>query len=34
MAVIKFYDNLTSRLRASGDYVWPMALRLILAWEF
>lgn len=34
MAVIKFYDNLTSRLRASGDYVWPLALRLILAWEF
>lgn len=34
MAVIKFYDNLTSRLRSSGDYVWPLALRLILAWEF
>jgi len=34
MAVIKFYDQLTSRLRASGDYVWPLALRLILAWEF
>ncbi len=34
MAVIKFYDSLTSRLRASGDYVWPLALRLIMAWEF
>ena len=34
MAVIKFYDNLTSCLRSSGDYVWPLALRLILAWEF
>jgi len=34
MAVIKFYDSLTSRLRVSGDYVWPLALRLILAWEF
>ncbi len=34
MAVIKFYDRLTSRLRASGDYVWPLALRVILAWEF
>jgi putative oxidoreductase len=34
MAVIKFYDDLTSRLRAGGDHVWPLALRLILAWEF
>jgi putative oxidoreductase len=34
MAVIDFYDALTSRLRASGDYVWPLVLRLILAWEF
>jgi putative oxidoreductase len=34
MAVFKFYDTITSRLRASGDYVWPLALRLILAWEF
>jgi len=32
--VIKFYDELTSRLRAGGDYVWPLALRLVLAWEF
>ena len=34
MAVFKFYDNITSRLQASGDYVWPLALRTILAWEF
>jgi len=34
MAVFKFYDSLTSRLRASGDYVWPLVLRLIMAWEF
>ena len=34
MAVISFYDTLTSRLRVSGDYVWPLLLRLVLAWEF
>jgi putative oxidoreductase len=34
MAVFKFYDTITSRLRMSGDYIWPLALRLILAWEF
>jgi putative oxidoreductase len=34
MAVYSFYDTITSRLRSSGDYVWPLALRLILAWEF
>ncbi|MBT8060951.1 MAG: DoxX family protein [Gammaproteobacteria bacterium] len=28
------YDNLTARLRASGDYLWPLALRLIMFWEF
>lgn len=28
------YDNLTARLRAGGDYLWPLALRLILFWEF
>ena len=32
--MINFYDSLTSRLRVSGDYVWPLFLRLILAWEF
>ena len=34
MSVLKFYDEITSRLRVSGDYLWPLALRLILAWEF
>jgi putative oxidoreductase len=28
------YDNITARLRASGDYLWPLVLRLILFWEF
>jgi putative oxidoreductase len=28
------YDNLTARLRTSGDYLWPLALRLIMFWEF
>lgn len=34
MALLNIYDSLTARLRASGDYVWPLALRLIMAWEF
>lgn len=34
MTLISFYDDLTARLRASGQYVWPLALRLIMAWEF
>ena len=34
MSVINFYDELTSRLRVSGDYLWPFALRIIMAWEF
>ena len=28
------YDNLTARLRAGGDYLWPLVLRLVLFWEF
>ncbi len=28
------YDNLTARLRAGGNYVWPLVLRLIMFWEF
>jgi putative oxidoreductase len=28
------YDNLTARLRASGNYLWPLVLRLIMFWEF
>jgi putative oxidoreductase len=34
MSVFKIYDDLTARLRASGEYTWPLLLRLILAWEF
>ena len=33
MAAFSFYDAITSRLRASGDYAWPLALRLLMAWE-
>ena len=29
-----FYDGLTARLRAAGDFIWPTALRLVLFWEF
>jgi len=32
--MLDFYDTLAARLRASGDYIWPLGLRLILAWEF
>lgn len=32
--MLDFYDSMAARLRASGDYIWPLALRLILAWEF
>lgn len=28
------YDNITARLRASGNYIWPLVLRLIMFWEF
>jgi putative oxidoreductase len=28
------YDNLTARLRSSGEYLWPLVLRLIMFWEF
>lgn len=34
MAILDFYDSLTSRLRSVGDYIWPTALRVILWWEF
>lgn len=34
MTMAAHYDALTARLRASGDYVWPLALRLIMFWEF
>lgn len=32
--MMDLYDNLTARLRVSGDYLWPLALRLIMFWEF
>ena len=32
--MLDFYDNLAARLRAAGDWIWPLGLRLILAWEF
>ncbi len=32
--MLDFYDTLSARLRASGDYVWPLALRMIMFWEF
>ena len=34
MALYELYDDLTARLRTSGDYVWPLVLRLIMFWEF
>ena len=34
MALLDIYDNTTARLRAAGDTVWPLALRLIMFWEF
>lgn len=34
MAFTDFYDDLTARLRASGSWVWPLALRLLLGYEF
>ena len=34
MVLLEFYDSTTARLRAAGDYVWPLALRLIMFWEF
>lgn len=32
--ILKFYDELTQRLRASGDWFAPLGLRLLLAYEF
>ncbi len=32
--MLNIYDATTLRLRAVGEYVWPLALRLILFWEF
>lgn len=32
--MFQLYDNLTARLNAGGDYVWPLAIRLLMFWEF
>jgi putative oxidoreductase len=32
--MLDFYDTMIARLRASGEYIWPLALRLIMFWEF
>lgn len=32
--MLEFYDNLTDRLRAAGDWFAPLGLRLLLAYEF
>lgn len=34
MRLLEFYDRWTDRLRAAGDWVAPLGLRLLLAWEF
>jgi putative oxidoreductase len=34
MRFLDLYDSTVHRLRAAGDYVWPLGLRLILFWEF
>lgn len=34
MSILNFYDGLTERLHAAGDWVWPTGLRLIMFWEF
>lgn len=33
-AITEWYDRLTDRLRAAGDWVAPLGLRLLLAYEF
>ena len=32
--MLDLYDKTILRLRAAGEYVWPLALRLIMFWEF
>ena len=34
MPLLELYDDFTARLRSAGDYIWPLALRLIMFWEF
>ena len=33
-AVTEWYDRITDRLRAAGDWIGPLGLRLLLAYEF
>ena len=33
-SLTELYDRLTDRLRAAGDWMWPLALRLIMFAEF
>jgi putative oxidoreductase len=34
MPLLDLYDDLTARLRSSGDYIWPLLLRTVMFWEF
>jgi putative oxidoreductase len=34
MRLLEIYDETAARLRAVGEHIWPLALRLILFWEF
>lgn len=34
MPLIDWYDQITARLRTSGDFIWPFLLRAIMWWEF
>lgn len=33
-SLTELYDRLTDRLRSAGDWIAPLGLRLLLAWEF
>jgi putative oxidoreductase len=34
MRILEYYDLTAARLRAVGEHIWPLALRMILFWEF
>ncbi|MFT5138656.1 MAG: putative oxidoreductase [Lysobacterales bacterium] len=34
MALLNLYDDTTEKLKAGGDYVWPLVLRVVMFWEF
>lgn len=34
MVFTDLYDDLTARLRAGGEWIWPLGLRLLLGYEF